>query len=42
MDTSMKSVLHFEQSMSADLAVSIQEILKVGPHLDTRLPNDVY
>lgn len=34
-----KSTLRFEKSMNTGLAESIKDILKVGPHLDTRLPN---
>lgn len=36
-----KSTMHFEKSMNTGLAESIKDILKVGPHLDTRLPNDL-
>ncbi len=36
-----KSTLHFEKSMYTGLAESIKDILRVGPHLDTRLPNDL-
>lgn len=36
-----KSTLNFEKSLNIGLAESIKDILKVGPHLDTRFTNDL-
>lgn len=36
-----KFTLYFGKAMNTGLTESIKDVLKVGPHLDTRLPNDL-